>query len=467
MSLGDHLSFDVSAYVGLHPDIFELPGRGAFINNNPGASILGAVPYALARPLIDRVVARVQRARASMPDDERQYNTIYPLTQEFFRQARARGLDVKLGLAAGVMQAFLMAPLSALSAVVMFYLLLSLTQSVRTATFLALLYAFATPVFYRTAQLNHNLLVSHCALFAFALLWRPWATTAPPRPSWSLWAGLLAGWAVVLDYSGLVVVGALGCYVVARSLWQPREQRRPGDVVRFAAGVSLSLVVLLAYQWLAFGHPLYPAQSYMPAVAFTDQGYRGMTWPQADLLWLTAFDIRYGLFTSAPLLLLALWVPLWLRRPTRWLGRRELLLVALMTAGFFLFTAANQYSRLQFNSGVRHVVPVSPFVFLLAANVLVYLPRPWAVIFSLGGAYWSWCLAMYRDVEQGWGVFESLIHVSLEGPRLPWLTTLERMGYLSGSWSLFLLLAAAFVIAALWGWGAPSQAQRSPVSSSR
>ena len=41
LSLGDHLSFDVSEYVGFHPDIFEIPGRGAFINNNPGASIVG------------------------------------------------------------------------------------------------------------------------------------------------------------------------------------------------------------------------------------------------------------------------------------------------------------------------------------------------------------------------------------------------------------------------------------------
>ena len=46
LSLGDHLSLDVSEYAGLHPDIFTVPGRGAYINNNPGASLLGAIPYA-------------------------------------------------------------------------------------------------------------------------------------------------------------------------------------------------------------------------------------------------------------------------------------------------------------------------------------------------------------------------------------------------------------------------------------
>src|SRR5581483_9673617 len=85
LSLGDHLSFDVSEYVGLHPDIFELPGRGAFINNNPGASInnnpgasiLGALPYTLARPVIDRIVERIQRARAASNAPPPNYDTIY------------------------------------------------------------------------------------------------------------------------------------------------------------------------------------------------------------------------------------------------------------------------------------------------------------------------------------------------------------------------------------------------------
>src|SRR5262245_42810896 len=72
---GAHLSFDVSEYLRLHDDILELPGRGAFINNNPGTSILGAIPYTLARPIIDRVVERVQRARAMSPRPVPEYQT--------------------------------------------------------------------------------------------------------------------------------------------------------------------------------------------------------------------------------------------------------------------------------------------------------------------------------------------------------------------------------------------------------
>jgi hypothetical protein len=106
LSLADHLSFDVSEYSGLHSDIFQMPGRGAFINNNPGASILGAIPYGLARPVVDRVVKRVQQTREASPEPPPEYKTIYPLAQEFHRNSRERGYDIKFGLAAGVMQVF-------------------------------------------------------------------------------------------------------------------------------------------------------------------------------------------------------------------------------------------------------------------------------------------------------------------------------------------------------------------------
>ena len=456
LSLGDHLSFDVSEYVGFHPDIFEMPGRGAFINNNPGASIVGAVPYLLTRPIIDRIVERQRRVRAQTAESAPQeYHTIYPMAREFYRKAHERGLDVKFGLAAAVMQSLAMAPLSALSVVVMYYLLASVTSSLRAATVLALLYGIATPIFYRTAQLNQNLLVAHCALFAFALLWRPGDGTADaPRPRYFL-AGLLSGWAVVCDYSGLVVVVALGGYALARWRASAPNTRSIADLWRFAGGVALCGGVLMAYQWACFGNPLLPAQHYMPPATYTHLGYVGMDWPQWDLLWDTAFSMRFGLFTSAPVLLLALYPPAWSSR-MRIVGAREVWCIAGLCALFFLFCSANQYGRMQFNSGVRHVVPVTPFLFLIVAGVLLRMPPAVAWCVGVVTAYWSWCLAMYRDVEQGLGVFESLIHVTLEGFRLPWLKTLEGMGYVGErATPIPLLVLFGVIVWVLWGAGTP------------
>lgn len=451
LSLGDHLSFDVSEYAGLHPDIFEVPGRGVYINNNPGASILGAIPYALTRPITDRIVEYVRRTRAANPEASPiEYRSQYPMAREFYQKAYERGLDVKFGLAAIVTQTLCMAPLSALSAVVMFYILLSLTSSIRTSLVLSFLYAVATPVFYRTAQLNQNLLIAHFALFAFALLWRPWDDPHYPRRPRYLLAGLCCGWAVVLDYSGLVVLLVLSAYGLIRRSSLPAESKSRADISYFVLGVTLCGAFLAAYQWAAFGSPLYPAQHYMPLATFTEFGYRGMDAPHLDLLWQTAFGMRFGLFTSAPLLLLALYAPAWFNQQLRIVGRRELLCIVALSLAFFLFCASNQYSRMQFNTGVRHIVPVVPFLFLLSAGVLLKIPRLVAVLIGIITSYWSWCLVMYRDVEQGMGVFESLIHVSLEGFRLPWMITLEQMGYLTRASAAPLLLLAAAIVCAIW-----------------
>jgi len=456
VTLGDGLSFDVSDYVGLHPDIFEIPGRGAFINNNPGASMFGAVPYALNRVWIDPVVESVRDRRSasgnSSPPD---YESPWPMAREFYAAVYVRGLDIKLGLAAGVMQALGMAVLSALVVVVMFRVLNPLLASRRTSLWLALLFAFATPVFFRTAQLNQNLLVAHAVFLAFVLLWRPWSAASGPTRLGYLSAGLLSGWAVVCDYSAVVAVVALSGYAFSRWGSLPEDKRRYSDLALFALGGALGELLLAGYQWSSFGHPLYPAQHYMPAANFTNRGYRGFDWPQPDLLLDTAFGARFGLFVSSPLLVLALLPWAW-RRPTRLLERRESWLVFFFFILFWLFCGANQYGRMQFNSGVRYMVPVVPFLFLIVAGVLVRLPRFVATVIGAATAYWSWCLSMYRDVEIGkWGVLNAFLTISREGVRLPWLTTLEQMGSVPGyvsndNLALPILLAAGLVIWMIW-----------------
>lgn len=447
LSLADRFSFDVSEFNGLHPDIFEMPGRGVFINNNPGASIIGAIPYVLFRPITDRVVERVQKIRLTSPNGESsKFDSEYPMAREFYQRSREKGLDVKFGLAAGIMQTFAMAPISALGAVLMFWIMLSLTNDRRASVLLALLYAFATPVLFRTAQLNQNMLVANFALFAFALLWRPWKQDDSRIKPFYFLAGLCCGWTVLLDYSGLIVVLTLSVYAMSQWMDDPKSVRIARDPMKFVMGVLLCGVCMMAYQWVCFGNPILPAQNYMPPANFTDLGYKGFSFPQADLLVATAVDFRYGLFTSAPILFLVLAIPLWLRASIRILERREVVFICAFTILFFLFCSANQYGRMQFNSGVRHIVPVVPFVFILVANVLIRMPRILAVLIGVFSIYWSWCLAMYRDVEQGWGIFESIRHVSLEGFRLPWLTTLEKMGYANEATAIPLLVLSGTVV---------------------
>jgi hypothetical protein len=76
-----------------------------------------------------------------------------------------------------------------------------------------------------------------------------------------------------------------------------------------------------------------------------------------------------------------------------------------------------------------------PFLFLPFAVVLLQLPgRVRFLIITLAVAQ-AWCMAMYRDVERGFGVLESILHVLIGGFQLPLLTVLSRMGVQYGDYA--------------------------------
>jgi hypothetical protein len=155
ISLGSRASVRVDPYLGLHPDLFEIPGRGAFINSNPGASLVAAVPYALlVRPAIALAV-RLKPGIAE-PKPPATYDDARPNRTRFLNESRARGLDVVLGLAALGTSVLVMAPLGALAVVLMFLFLRARLEDSGRALAYALIFAFATPTLFRVAFINHS-----------------------------------------------------------------------------------------------------------------------------------------------------------------------------------------------------------------------------------------------------------------------------------------------------------------------
>jgi len=416
LAIGDHFSFRVDEYGGMHPDLFEKPGYGWHIGNNPGASMLAAVPYALARPVVDRVVARVNAQRAASKAEPPAYNSPWPMAQNFYKEAWRRGFDVKFGLAAIIMQAFCMAPISAAGVVLMYWLLRAVFDSERIALWLSLLYAFGTPLFFRTGYLNQNMIAGHFAFAGFLLLWNPWGLDWRPRTR-ILLAGLAGGICLLMDYSGAVALGVLGLY----GLW---KERRVSTPLWYAGGAAGPVLLLWFYQWRSFGNPFLPGQHWMPPVQWIERGYQGVSGPQLDLLWMLAFDYRFGLFVAGPLFLLALAAPFAARR----LPRVELHAMLIMFAVFWVFFSGVNYTRLQFNTGIRYLAPVFPFMFVPAAAVLVRLPLRLSCLIGVVAVFQAWCLAMHRDVERGLGVLDPMLHVLTGGFRLPLLTVLSRIG---------------------------------------
>ena len=426
ITLGEDLSIRVDKYMGLHPDLFEIEGRGAYINNSPGASILGAVPYAIASPALDLLFRWKPGLIAPKPPAT--YDDPRPNRNRFFNAVRERGLDIKLGLAAAVMHAGLMVPIGAAAVVALFVYLRGVLRDERTALWLALLYAFGTPIFFRSAFLNQNVLIAHAVLFAYltaSSLARDQRPDAPPTRR-LVGIGALLGFALLCDYSGMPIIVAFGLWAIAMG-WQrngPAGGMRWGAF--YTAGALGPIAILLAYQWSAFGHPLFPAQTYMPPTRYSVLGWHGFMWPVPELLWRNLLDLRYGLLAFCPMLVLAAAAPFLRRRPAGPLGS-ELWLIFGVTGALYLFLSSVAFAFLQWNSGVRYLVPAVPLLFMAMVPVLLRLPgwARWAVV--LPTVCISWSVAMTRDSVPG-----ALYRVFLVGLELPWLTVLRKTasGYL-------------------------------------
>ncbi len=169
-----------------------------------------------------------------------------------------------------------------------------------------------------------------------------------------------------------------------------------------------------------FGNPFLPGQYWMPEVSYTDQGWRGFALPAPDLFVKNLFEPEYGMFLFGPLLLLG-FIPAWryakdrlvFSKPERWFAMGFVL-------AFLIFCAANQYSRMQWNTGFRYLLPIVPFVFLAASDHLVRLPKSVLGTIATLAFIHSWVIATMRESV---GLSYQLLFES--GPQLPWLTVLR------------------------------------------
>jgi len=462
LSIGDNFSFRLDGYENLHPDIFTTKDHGTHHGANPGASMIAVLPYVVFKPLIDTINNRVLKARqASKEEISAVYNDPRPMRVEFYRKVRERGLDIKFGLTGFVTQAFAMAPLSALSAVVIFSVFVWLGLSFRLSTWLALIYAVGTPVLFRTAFLNQNLIVGIFTLFAFVLLWKPYQDGRLDMKSRYILAGFFGGMALLSDYSGGILMALLYIYGLILRANEVGFMKGFAQSLWYTAGMLAPVFLLGLYQYQSFGNPFYPPQHYMPPVEWIDIGYQGVGMPRWELLKMLWFDHRFGLFLVAPLLLLAVFVPVLQIRGTNIVPWRETLLILVAFLVVSIFFSTVQYTRLQWNTGIRYLMAIVPLMYILAGAVLIRLPQILAYPLVVFAVAESWSLAMFRSQP---GVVETMLRVFLEGFQLPWLGTLSRMAaqyvpFLEGQKvsALPVLALAGFMVYGIWAIRSPRE----------
>ena len=469
-SLVESFTLKVDRYKVFHPDIFEHRDGHAYIGNNVAASVFAAVPLLVFDPILDLVEDYEQAKLNDQGVTKTEYRTHHENSAIFLQLAKEAGLSYRFGASTVVTTAFLMAPLSAWLGVLMFQILLDRGGPRRKSAGLALVFAFGTPLFFRTGVLNHNVLMMHVTFLAFHLLWVRPEDGFPVTLRKRLAAGFLCGTGLALDYAGVIPLLVIYGYLVFNRLRTASFKVSFVESLAFVLASVPPVLYLLYSQWAMFGNPFMPGQYWMPDVSetafdeafrnpYSNMGFRGFTLPAPDLFFLNLFDPTFGMYTYGPLLMLGL-IPAAIYKTDKLiLPKPERVFVALYVAAFLAFCSANQYSRIQFNSGFRYMVPLVPVIFLAVSDHLVRMPRPWLYLLLVPVFIHSWVIAMVREsVPHSWNA------VLENGPRLPWLHVLEATApqgdaLLGSVWLPLLVIAfLAIVVYVIWALGARAEA---------
>ena len=293
--------------------------------------------------------------------------------------------------------------LTAIAAVLLFDLALSLTGSAGAALFAALGYALGTPIWgYSTTLLGH---ASVGALFVIAL-----AGVARGGARWLGVAGLALGWAVVIEYQAVLAGSAIGLWAV----W--RQRARPRALAPFLAAGLIGLVPLFAYNLFAFGTPFRIGYSGVVGFEGMNQGLFGLTVPRIAVLREILIGPMRGLLWVAPILFLA---PIGLWRLAEARATRALALTAVgVTLIALLVNAAYVYWDGGNATGPRHAMPLAGVAALglaplwatartlwqrgvlalvLAGSIAINLTIASAEIFAPPTFHWAWWQAVMQQ----------------------------------------------------------------------
>src|SRR6202046_918601 len=166
--------------------------------------------------------------------------------------------------------------------VVMFRFARFLGASDGRAAGVALILGLATLAFPYATELTGEPVAGVCLFTAFYFL-----ATFDTRPSSmrAFAAGFLAGWAVLNDYPVVLVAAAIGMF----ALFKLRQWKH---LTAFSTGAAITIAIMLAFNWGAFGNPLffsYQAFKLAPTEnrQFPEQavGFVGLPYPKMRILW--------------------------------------------------------------------------------------------------------------------------------------------------------------------------------------
>lgn len=284
-----------------------------------------------------------------------------------FRLERANGLDpgdpLLVTLNAYLCTFLVCGLLGALIPAALYRFGLTMGSTRREALAVALLTAFATPLFAYS-----SVFFLHVPSAAFILL--SFLEARKGSASGALRSGLWVGASVVTNYLALPVAAILG-------LWLAVRERSFRPFLRFTAGLMPGLLLLIAYHLAAFGGVLRNPVSMNPQFVSSRSMFGIVNAPSLEaLIGITVSPYR-GLFFLSPILILALGGAVVRYRQG---ARLELAVIASCLLVFFGFNVTFNNWEGGFGIGPRYLVPVIPLLAVLLLAVTRFMRPLWIIL---------------------------------------------------------------------------------------
>ena len=245
------------------------------------------------------------------------------------------------------------------------------------------LFAFSPNLLAHGRLVTTDALISLFSLLASYHLWRN--LVAPPGRSWLPYSVALA-LAFLTKYSAVVLLPGVGGIVLVWLLLEkpPREAAR--QVLRkFAVATALPLVLVLAF---GFG----PARPFAYLAGFQEAFAKLSTDYPFYLAGRLSKDGFYSYYVVAFLLKTPIPTLLLIAASLLTLRKHPRVALAAILVPAFLFFLAPTLQR--YNIGIRYVLPVFPFLFVLAGGSVRLLSLPQRRLYAVTGAVLLGWLAM-------------------------------------------------------------------------
>lgn len=257
---------------------------------------------------------------------------------------------------------------SALAATFLARLCMRLGLSPAAATAVALLWGLGTMALPYSTLLYGNQLSASLLLIAFALLVEV-RHGEPATPERMLTVGALLGYAVATEYPAALIGIPIAIYGLVSSGFHRARYASIGGVVPIA--------LLLAYHWAVFGSPLAFPYDYSVWDTPKTGWFMGISAPHRDALRKILFGEYRGLLYTTPWLAAAVPGGIVLARRH---GREVVVCVWAVLAFLWLNSSIPPWHG-GWAAGPRYLVPMLPFLALLAGGVLLS-PKPGTAVRS-------------------------------------------------------------------------------------